>query len=245
MAKGVMSSDEQLKSVRETVESIWIAIVVAFVLRAFVLEAFMIPTGSMAPRLMGRHTEFDCPACGYHYAYGAGAGKSAPLPRMLNVSGARCPNCGHVRRRSGEPTFGGDRVLVLKYLYRFREPRPWDVVVFKNPLNNRENYIKRLIGLPGQQVRIVHGDVFVRDGKDFDGNGVIDAKDFADPRMQTDPACRWRIRPCGSRIRTSPLVLASTLRPEEAAEMMPVATASPTRKLARTPTRRRNAPRPS
>ncbi|OPX23986.1 MAG: signal peptidase I [Planctomycetales bacterium 4484_123] len=193
MAKDVKSSDEQLRSVRETVESVWIAIVVAFVLRAFVLEAFMIPTGSMAPRLMGRHTEFDCPACGHHYAYGAGAGKNARLPRVLNVSGARCPNCGHVRRRCGEPTFGGDRVLVLKYLYRFREPRPWDVVVFKNPLNNRENYIKRLIGLPGQQVQIVHGDVFVRAGKDFDGNDVIDAQDFANPRMRTDPDCRWRI----------------------------------------------------
>ena len=53
-------------------------------------------------------------------------------------------------------------MLVLKYLYRFTEPEPWDVVVFKNPQDNSQNYIKRLIGLPGESIEIVHGDVFFR-----------------------------------------------------------------------------------
>jgi signal peptidase I len=57
-------------------------------------------------------------------------------------------------------------VLVMKYLYRFREPEPWDVIVFKNPQDNRQNYIKRLVALPGETVEIVHGDVFVRAGED-------------------------------------------------------------------------------
>jgi len=56
----------------------------------------------------------------------------------------------------------GDRVLVLKYLYRFREPEPWDVVVFRNPQDNRQNYIKRLIGLAGETIEIVHGDIFYK-----------------------------------------------------------------------------------
>jgi len=56
---------------------------------------------------------------------------------------------------------GGDRVLVLKYLYRFAEPSPWDVIVFRNPQDNHDNYIKRLIGLPGETIEIVHGDIFV------------------------------------------------------------------------------------
>jgi signal peptidase I len=50
----------------------------------------------------------------------------------------------------------------MKYLYHLSSPRPWDVVVFKNPQNNRENYIKRLIGLPGEEIEIVHGNIFVR-----------------------------------------------------------------------------------
>ncbi len=60
----------ELASIRDTVESISMAIVLALVLRAFVVEAFVIPTGSMAPRLMGEHWDLVCPACGYEYAFG-------------------------------------------------------------------------------------------------------------------------------------------------------------------------------
>ena len=157
-----------LNSVRDTVESIWVAIVVAFVLRAFMIEAFVIPTGSMAPRLMGEHWQLVCPACGYDYAYGVphlapgvpGLDHSVPQ----TPTGAICPNCGYSFPFTSRPDYprSGDRVLVMKYLYRFADPKPWDVVVFRNPQNNRENYIKRLIGLPGETIEIVHGDVFVR-----------------------------------------------------------------------------------
>ena len=158
----------ELRSIRDTVESIWVAVVLAFVLRAFVVEAFVIPTGSMAPRLMGEHWALTCPACGYDYSYGV------PRPvqedprfnrnRPHTPPGAVCPNCGCPFPGSLRPDYprGGDRVLVMKYLYRLTEPQPWDVVVFRNPQNNRENYIKRLIGLPGETLEIVHGDVFVR-----------------------------------------------------------------------------------
>ncbi len=203
MARNDNQSGDQSASVRETVESVWIAVVLAFVLRAFVLEAFVIPTGSMAPRLMGQHWQFDCPACKYHYAFGIPQAPGSSSPNIsfpLPPSGQRrkdggapaiCPNCGHQYRFGPEFAYGGDRVLVLKYLYRFGEPRPWDVVVFKNPQDNEQNYIKRLIGLPGQEIEIVHGDVFVRDGKDFDKDGIIDEKDFADPRAEKE--CPWRI----------------------------------------------------
>ena len=170
--------DDSLTTIRETVESIWIAIVLAFVLRAFVIEAFVIPTGSMAPRLMGQHWQFDCPACGYHYAFGLPGHGQSSLAGKTGGPPAVCPNCGYQYKFGSEYAFGGDRVLVLKYLYRFREPRPWEVVVFKNPQDNDQNYIKRLIGLPGQLVEIVHGDVFFCDGKDFNDDGVIDRQDF-------------------------------------------------------------------
>jgi signal peptidase I len=58
-------------------------------------------------------------------------------------------------------------VLVLKYYYNFRPPCRGDVVVFKNPQDNRQNYIKRLVGLPGDRLQIVRGDLFIRrEGED-------------------------------------------------------------------------------
>ena len=114
----------------------------------------MIPTGLMAPRLLGQHWDLHCPACGTDFAFGY-----PPDP-----SRARCPNClymgGDFTSRRGDNVDGGDRVLVLKYLYQFQPPQRWDVVVFLNPQDNRQNYIKRLIGLPGEKIEIVHGDIF-------------------------------------------------------------------------------------
>jgi len=65
-------------------------------------------------------------------------------------------------RHKNVPVMGGDRIFVLKYLPRIFDPSRFDCVVFKNPINPDENYIKRLIGLPGEQVALIHGDVFVR-----------------------------------------------------------------------------------
>ena len=154
----------QLTTVRDTVESIGIAVVLAFVLRAFLIEAFVIPTGSMAPRLMGEHWRLQCPVCGYEYDHGWVQGSSKRDVPKLPVT-ARCPNCNQkytANRGQAVRVDGGDRVLVLKYLYNFRRPQPWDVVVFRNPQNNRENYIKRLVGLPGETIELIHGDVWVK-----------------------------------------------------------------------------------
>ncbi|MCD4698985.1 MAG: S26 family signal peptidase, partial [Phycisphaerae bacterium] len=102
MAQGNSQNSEQSSSIRETIESVWIAVVLAFILRAFVLEAFVIPTGSMAPRLMGQHWQFDCRACGYHYAFGLPhdpktppANLSVPLSLGGRLGAPLCPNCGY------------------------------------------------------------------------------------------------------------------------------------------------------
>lgn len=59
-----------------------------------------------------------------------------------------------------------DHILVNKFLYRFREPRLGDVVVFKSPpeaKNDEKDFIKRVIGVPGDTVRITPGYVLVGD----------------------------------------------------------------------------------
>src|SRR6476619_2643512 len=59
------------ESYRETIESIVVAFILALLIRGFEAEAFVIPTGSMAPTLMGRHKEITCPQCGHVYAVNA------------------------------------------------------------------------------------------------------------------------------------------------------------------------------
>ena len=56
---------------RDTVEAIVVAFILALVVRGFEAQAFVIPTGSMAPTLMGRHKEVACPQCGFVYAVNA------------------------------------------------------------------------------------------------------------------------------------------------------------------------------
>lgn len=59
------------------------------------------------------------------------------------------------------PTYNGDRILVSKFAYEMGDPARWDVVVFKYPEGAEINYIKRLVGLPNEKVRIWHGDIYV------------------------------------------------------------------------------------
>ena len=65
--------------------------------------------------------------------------------------------------------YNGDRILVSKFAYDFSPPERWDVIVFKYPEDAKTNYIKRLIGLPNDVIRIRDGDIAVShdDGKTF------------------------------------------------------------------------------
>jgi len=106
--------------IREWIESIVIAFVLAMIIRAFVVQAFKIPTGSM---------------------------------RMTLVE--------------------GDIILVNKFIYgakipftdlrlpAINQPKRGDVVVFIYPENPKKDFIKRLIGLPGETLEIKSGTVYI------------------------------------------------------------------------------------
>ncbi len=57
-----------------------------------------------------------------------------------------------------------DQVLVNRFIYRFRTPRRGDIIVFKYPDNPEELYVKRLIGLEGEEVEIIDGELYI-DGR--------------------------------------------------------------------------------
>ena len=207
MAEDAQQKKEPETNIKETIESILVAFILAFVFRAFVVEAFVIPTGSMAPTLMGAHLRFRCDDCGYEWTVNYSANSDSDdifIPshasdgvvdrngnRLLNRDGmlvekvyhAICPNCGYRVQRNGTNSEDsatnpqvhyGDRILVLKYLYLFKQPQRWDVVVFKAPedparYDYQQNYIKRLIGRPGETIMLLDGDVYVApnvEGKD-------------------------------------------------------------------------------
>ena len=145
-----------------TLEWLITAFILAFVFRAFVMEAFRIPTGSMADTLKGAHFRLCCEQCGYRYDYNF-TDRTSLYPPRAGGSAPRCPSCGFLQPVIDPKMHvaNGDRILVLKCIYQFREPARWDVVVFKNPGEPRINYIKRLVGRPGETVEIIDGDVYI------------------------------------------------------------------------------------
>ena len=53
------------------------------------------------------------------------------------------------------------RLLVNKVVYKLHEPERGDVIIFRPPNNQRESFIKRIIGLPGESVEIKEGAVYI------------------------------------------------------------------------------------
>ena len=160
-----------------------VAFALAFLFRTFEAEAFVIPTGSMAPTLQGRHQDVDCPMCGFPYRVSASQEiDPANEQKQADVIGGECLNCRYwacTNRSQGKllgyprpfnvgaleldaesKSANGDRIIVSKFAYAFQDPARWDVFVFRFPGNASRNYIKRLVGLPGETLKLHRGDVF-------------------------------------------------------------------------------------
>ncbi|TVQ29952.1 MAG: S26 family signal peptidase [Phycisphaeraceae bacterium] len=167
------TTDAEEESVKHTVILVILAFALTFVFRTYVVEPFVIPTGSMAPTLLGAHVRLHGPETGHDWAVAprdyldSAQNRPAPLQadRSRNAS-ALTPTDPMSRRalsRRDVPLRAGDRILVQKYIYFLRQPRRWDIVVFKNPERPGENFIKRLVGLPHEELRILDGDIFTRE----------------------------------------------------------------------------------
>ena len=92
----------------------------------------------------------------------------------------------YIPSSSMEPTLlVGDRLFVTKYTYGyskhsfpfsppffekrffFNSPKRGDVIVFKTPADNRTDYIKRLIGLPGDRIQFIDASLYLNNSEVF------------------------------------------------------------------------------
>ncbi|MFA5388992.1 MAG: signal peptidase I [Candidatus Omnitrophota bacterium] len=101
-------NDKMRYLMKEWVEPIIIALILALIIRTFVVQAFKIPTGSMRQTLIE-----------------------------------------------------GDRILVNKFIYKFTQPKRGDVIVFVSPEDKKKDFIKRLVGLPGENIEISGGAIMI------------------------------------------------------------------------------------
>jgi len=171
MAENEKNKLEPVKDgVTETIgilEELASALVMALLIIGFVVQPFIIPTGSMAETLKGLHFRQRCRQCGYRYDRNFESGEygftnnRSPWGHMT-APVSRCPSCGYYNDLGGPVDVArGDKILAIKCLYNFFEPKRWDVVVFKNPAQPSQNYIKRLVGRPGEAVEIIDGDIYI------------------------------------------------------------------------------------
>jgi len=105
-----MSENVKKGKIKDTIDSLVVAFVIAMVIRAFVLQAYKIPSGSMLNTLLI-----------------------------------------------------GDHILVNKLAYKFGKPKRGDIIVFEWPVEPDKDFIKRVIGLPGDKVQIINKQVYIND----------------------------------------------------------------------------------
>lgn len=102
-----------------------------------------------------------------------------------------------------------DRVIVDKFSYHFRDPERFEIAVFNYPLDSSKNFIKRIVGMPGEELMIRGGDPWVRPEGEEEFRVLRRPRSIQDAqlrrldtdgewRMSTGTAGRWRIESSSS-----------------------------------------------
>jgi signal peptidase I len=184
-AKKKKKEEHPRDTAREIAETVVFVVVLVLMLKTFVAEAFVIPTGSMAETLLGYHRMVVCDQCGYKFPVNCSSEvdpQQGQKPAV--ITGCICPNCENPIQwnpdKSAPSWSSGDRVLVAKFLYdrdMLWHPNRHEVFVFKFPRNPQQgttsmNYIKRCMGLPGETIAIFDGNLYVTRSLTYPGNSL-------------------------------------------------------------------------
>jgi signal peptidase I len=120
--------------IREYTEAIIVAMLLAFAIRVFVVQAFKIPSGSMIPTLLiGDHILVSKLSYGFQWP--------SDCKLQWNVPPINC--------------------YTSRTLIEFGKPQRGDIIVFRFPEDEEKDFIKRIIGIPGDTVQIRNKVVFV------------------------------------------------------------------------------------
>jgi signal peptidase I len=118
------------KIIIDNLKTLFYALVIAIIIRSFLIQPFYIPSSSMEPTLLVGDRLFVT-----KYSYGYSKHSFPFSPQIFN-----------------------NRII-------FSEPKRGDVVVFKTPVDNRTDYIKRLIGLPGDQIQFINTNLYLNNNE--------------------------------------------------------------------------------
>ena len=159
-------------------------LVLALILRTWLvlglIEPVTVAGSSMVPTLRGPHVMATCKKCSNHFVVGA----------EFETERVECLHCGYAGNSlSGLPFEHADHLLIDRTAFQFRQPRRWEPVVFRSP-EGAELTVKRVVGLPGEEVQLLGGDVWI--------DGEIATKDLSEMRAlrqlvheETNAALRW------------------------------------------------------
>jgi signal peptidase I len=150
-----MSRSPLRAACRLTIGALIAALVVQTWLAMGLVVPVMVAGSSMAPTLLGPHRTFRCEVCRHQFPVG--------LDELPPGERAVCPYCGR-RRAVTVADHDGQRLIVNRAAFAWRSPQRWETVVFRSPEMADQLCVKRVVGLPGETVSLVDGDVWI-DGR--------------------------------------------------------------------------------
>lgn len=141
--------------------SIALTVAILLPLRTYAIEAFVSPTNSMAPAILGPHFAAVCPHCGGQaVATGTNRPSTAAWQAFAEPEEAICTAC----RRTSQAAIGAeakvapaDRFVVDKTL----APQRWDLLVYRSSHNEGQLQVHRLVGLPGESLELKNGELWI------------------------------------------------------------------------------------
>ena len=157
-----------------------------FVIQPLFVQSFTSTASSMSPTVLGKHREAPCPRCRGTLVLRA----IDPRFRHEEDPWGICQQCRKVSRvDASDVEHPADRFFINRRL----APERWDIIVFRYPEEEQVLYVKRLIGMPGEEVFIRDGAIWingVRQTPPSDLQGLEWVTEFPEEpgaRIQGDP----------------------------------------------------------
>ncbi|QDU27406.1 signal peptidase I [Anatilimnocola aggregata] len=150
--------EQRLRRTRQAIAAIVVVLVAFVAARIWCLEGLLFPVhisgASMGETLSGIHYRVKCEDCGVIFRCDA-----LDVPQSNE---AICPHCGYAANQLKERDLhAGDQVLIDHWVYLLGRPRRGELVAFTHPDDDSQRVVKRIVGLPGEQIAIRRGDIYV------------------------------------------------------------------------------------